>query len=54
MEEESNLIGDIRFSETAIYDVKKCQELLIEIEAVMTKYKAVKIDVAFDYFKLKK
>ena len=49
---ETNLVGDIKQSSEAITSVKKAEEFLIELEAVMTKYKVVSINAAFDVFKM--
>ncbi len=49
----TNLVGDIKFTESMILkSAKESENFLIELEAVMTKYKVVSISASFDVFKM--
>lgn len=51
---ETNLVGDIKQSSLSVTNAKEAENFLIELEAVMTKYKVVSINAAFDVFKMQR
>ncbi len=50
----TNLVGDIKFNPESMIlkSAKESENFLIELEAVMTKYKVVSISASFDVFKM--
>ena len=50
----TNLVGDIRMSFESSRTAEEAANFFIELEAVMTKYKVVQINVSFDVFKMQR
>jgi len=50
--EETNLVGYITHAHESINTPENNYDFLLELEAVMTKHKVVKVDACFDPFKM--
>ena len=50
----TNLVGDIRVSSESSSATESAANSFIELEAVMTKYKVVQMNVSFDVFKMQR
>ena len=51
---ETNLVEDIKLSSESSRTTKEAENFLIELEAVMTKYKVVSTTASFDVFKMRR
>ena len=51
---ETNLVGDIRMSSESSRTAEEAANFFIELEAVMTKYKVVQMNISFDVFKMQR